>query len=78
MGKLALIRPDIVVLGLGRDETDVEIDRLLAAMPTTKFIVLSSEGRKAVGYELRMHRTTLPDVSPAGLIDLLRKAISKS
>jgi DNA-binding NarL/FixJ family response regulator len=75
-GRLSAIAPDIVIFGLRHDETEAAADRLPALLPAASFIVLSNDGRDAFGYALDMRKTTFADVSPAVLIDFLRKAVT--
>jgi chemotaxis response regulator CheB len=74
--RLTTIRPDLVVIGLRRNETDAVIRTLLARMPATKFIGFSSNGRTTLGYELRLYQTELGDASPDVLIDFIRSCAS--
>lgn len=70
--RLRAIRPDLVVIGLRPNETVAVIRALLTQVPDTKFITLSSNGRSALGFELRLYQTDLGDASLDGLIDFIR------
>jgi hypothetical protein len=70
--RLTSMRPDLVVIGLGRNETDGIIRGLLRMLPATKFIAFSGNGRGAFGFELQVYQTDLGDASPGVLIDFVR------
>lgn len=69
--KLTSARPDLVLIGLRGDESDEVVVPVLTCLPAAKFIVFSSDGRQASGYELQLQRTKLADLSPQGLINFI-------
>ena len=72
--RLQRLRAQLVIIGLHRHETEALIRALLARLPGSKFIALAHDGRSIAGYELRLNRTTLSDLSPEGLIDFIGAA----
>jgi DNA-binding NarL/FixJ family response regulator len=69
--QLQQLRPHLVIIGLRENETDALIRALLAQLPSSKFIALTSDGRSIVGYELRLNRISLSNSSPDDLIDFV-------
>jgi len=69
--RLQQLRPRLVVIGLRGDETDRLIRTLLMQLPSSKFVALSPDGRSIVGYELRVSRVTLSDLSPQEVIGFI-------
>jgi hypothetical protein len=65
--RLKTIRPELVVIGLRRNETDAVIRTLLTQLPATKLITFSSNGRSVLGFELRLHQIDLADASQDAL-----------
>jgi hypothetical protein len=72
--RLRRLRPQLVIIGLHESETEALISVLLTRLPGSKFIVLSHDGRSIAGYERRLNRTPLPNLSPEGLFDFIRTA----
>jgi hypothetical protein len=66
--------PDFVVLGLGDAELPADCDRLLAAHPACKVLGIQPREGSAVLYELVPRRRALREVSPAQLVEEIRKA----
>ena len=71
--RLQPLRPDLVVIGLRRTESDATIATLLPLMPKAKFIVISHDARTVIGYELRLTKTGLSDLSPDAFFDFIRQ-----
>src|SRR5262245_8902603 len=69
--RLQRLCPDLVIIGLRENETDTEIGALLAELPSSKFIALSSDGRSIMGYELRLSQIKLSDLSPEVLVNFI-------
>jgi hypothetical protein len=65
------LRPDLVVIGLRRSETDNTITELLVSLPRTKFVAVSHDAR-ITGYELQLRQTPLSDSSPEALIRFIQ------
>lgn len=65
------IEADAVVLGLSDSELPDFGRRLLTAHPDTKFLGISSDGRKGFLYELRPHAIPLGELSPTVLVNAL-------
>ena len=69
--QLQQLRPHLVIIGLCENETDTMVRALMMHVPSSKFIVLSYDGRSIVGYELRVSQIELSTLSPEGLIDFI-------
>jgi DNA-binding NarL/FixJ family response regulator len=69
--QLQQLRPHLVIIGLRENETDTLVRALLTHAPSSKFIVLSHDGRSILGYELRVCRIELSTLSPERLIDFI-------
>lgn len=68
--RLRAIAPDVILIGLGRNEGD-EIGRTLATLvPTAKVIACSSDGRRAFVH-MNTRCTALLDVSAKMLIEAI-------
>jgi DNA-binding NarL/FixJ family response regulator len=73
LANLQQLRPELVVIGLAAMETDAAVRVLQQALPNTKFLALSADGRRMFGYSGTAHRIELADASPHVLIDFLRR-----
>jgi hypothetical protein len=69
--RLPELRPDLVVIGLHRRETDDIVETLLMLLPKAKFIAFSADGRTVIGYELRLYKAALSEMSPDGFIGFI-------
>ena len=72
--RLQRLHPDLVIIGLQRNETDCLARTLLMQLPVRKCIAFSHDGRSIVGYELQVHRVVLTDYSPQGVVDFIGAA----
>ena len=72
LANLRQLRPELVVIGLAATETDAALRVLQQALPNTKFLALSADGRRVFGYGGGVRRLELADASPQALIDFLR------
>lgn len=70
--QLRAIRPDLVLIGLRRNEPDAIALSLLMALPRAKVIAFSSDARLAYVHQMRPHRTELVNVSKETLLALLK------
>ena len=69
--QLAAISPDLILIGLAKNEAD-EIGLPLARLlPNAKVIAFSSDGRHAFVHRLRPQRIALLEVSPQMLVDAI-------
>ncbi len=68
-GLLAL-RPDLVVIGLRRNEGEAVVLRLLELTPRAKVVAVTHDGRNILGFELQRRRFS--DLSPHDLLDFIR------
>jgi len=66
--RLPPIAPDLVLVGLARNEGDEIGLSLVRRLPTAKVIAFSSDGRHAFVHGMQPQRTELLDVSPQALI----------
>ena len=73
LGNLRQLRPDLVAIGLAAMETDASVRALHEALPNTKFLALSADGRRVFGYSGPARQVELADASPQVLIDFLRR-----
>jgi DNA-binding NarL/FixJ family response regulator len=73
LANLRQLRPDLVVIGLAAMETDAAVHALHEALPNTKFLALSADGRRVFGYSGDARQVELADASPQVLIDFLRR-----
>ena len=69
--RLQRLRPRLVIIGLREGETDAAIRALILRLPSSKFIALSDDGRSIMGYELRLSRIGLADLSPEAFVDFI-------
>jgi DNA-binding NarL/FixJ family response regulator len=65
-------RPDVMVLGLRSGESCHQFRHLLDEYPQLRLLALTADGRTAQLYELKPQLTTLLDVSPRTLLELIR------
>jgi hypothetical protein len=70
--QLRRLRPDIVVIGLRRSESDAAVITLLTLLPKVKFIVFSHDAGSVTGYELRVMKTELSNLSPDQFVAFMR------
>jgi DNA-binding NarL/FixJ family response regulator len=69
--RLRSLPPDLILIGLRRDEGDEIGLSLVRHLPTAKVISFSSDGRHAFVHRMQPQRTVLPGVSPQMLIDAI-------
>jgi hypothetical protein len=69
--RLAALRPALIVIGVEDADPDAEVRSLIRRLPASRFIAIASDGRMT-GYELRVRRTDLSDLSPDGLIGFIQ------
>jgi hypothetical protein len=62
--RLRSLAPDLILIGLRRDEGDQIGLSLVRHLPNVKVIAFSSDGRDAFVHRMQPQRTVLPDVSP--------------
>jgi DNA-binding NarL/FixJ family response regulator len=70
--RLRAARPDFVLIGLRRGESDAIARTVLIALPDTKIIAFSSDVRHVWVHQMRPYRTELHDFSPEALIAHLK------
>src|SRR5205814_2044736 len=76
-GQLApRLRPELVVIGLASGESVALVKKLLLMVPAALVIAFAEDGRRAVGYELRLHSTDLIDASPESLTAFILAAVA--
>jgi DNA-binding NarL/FixJ family response regulator len=69
--KLRTVAPDLILIGLRRNEGDEIGLSLLRILANAKVIAFSSDGRHAFVYRMQPQRIVLIDVSPHALIDTI-------
>jgi DNA-binding NarL/FixJ family response regulator len=69
--ELAGLRPDVVVIGLERQESDDFGADLLADLPDARLLLMSADGAVACLYDLRPYRRVLTDFSADQLVAAL-------
>jgi hypothetical protein len=72
------VPPDVVILGLTAAEDATLVPALLARWPGAQVMTVMPEGENAVVYELRPHRRTLGQMSPAEIVETLRDAVHRN
>jgi DNA-binding NarL/FixJ family response regulator len=72
---VAIETPDVVVVELNADGLDPLGNHVLRHQPNASVLGLSADGRFAAMYQLRLHRTTVLEVSPEGLRKAIRSAM---
>lgn len=66
---LRALSPDLILIGLERNEEDEIGLSLVKSMPNAKVIAISSDARNAFIHCMQPRRTVLPGVSPQALIE---------
>ena len=66
------IRPELVVVGAQRQESNDDIAAMLAQLPAAKVIAFSADWREISGYCGTLHQLTVADASPQSFVELLR------
>lgn len=69
--QLRALAPDLILIGLRRDEGDETGLSLVQLFPNAKVIAFSSDGRHAFVHRMQPQRIALIDVSPQALIDTI-------
>jgi hypothetical protein len=69
--RLAVIGPDLIVIGLRRNESDAVIRRLLSQLPDARVIAFWANGRAVAGFELRLYRVDLGHAPPETLVEFI-------
>ena len=69
--QLRALAPDLILIGLGRDEGDEIGLSLMRFLPNAKVIAFSSDLRHAFVHRMQPQRIALLDVSPQMLIDTI-------
>lgn len=69
--RLQALGPDLVLIGLRRDEGDEIGLSLVRLLPNAKVIAFSSDARHAFVHRMQPQRTALLDVSPRMLLDTI-------
>ncbi|MGQ0647752.1 MAG: hypothetical protein ACT4P7_09265 [Gemmatimonadaceae bacterium] len=66
--------PHVLILGADRDEWSAEHLSLFRAHPHTHVLLLGNDARSASMYELQVHRTAIPELSPRAILAAVREA----
>jgi DNA-binding NarL/FixJ family response regulator len=71
-------RAEVIVIGLPDGDLPAECGELLDAQPHVRVFGVGANGREAFLYQTRTHRIPLGEVSPQGLVQAIRTAVSTS
>ena len=66
---------DVVILALASPDEIPAYDALLYRHPRLHLLAMVDDARGALLSELRPHRASVGDVSPAGLVDAIRASV---
>jgi DNA-binding NarL/FixJ family response regulator len=69
--QLRALAPNLILIGLGRNEGDEIGGSLVRLLPDAKVITFSSNGRDASVHRMQLQRVALPEVSSRVLIDTI-------
>jgi DNA-binding NarL/FixJ family response regulator len=69
-------RAEVIVIGLPDGDLPAECGELLDAQPHVRVFGVGANGREAFLYQTRTHRIPLGEVSPLGLAEAIRAAVS--
>ena len=67
--------PDILVVGINNSDLSASCEKLLTEHPRTLVVGVTDDARRAYLYELRPWAVPLGEVSPHGLVDVIRAAV---
>jgi DNA-binding NarL/FixJ family response regulator len=73
--RVAAERPDVVIVGLERDEPPAICGELLSDHPRVRIVAVEESGRRASLYELRPTCTVLHELSGDELVASIRRAV---
>jgi DNA-binding NarL/FixJ family response regulator len=68
---LRLLAPELILVGLGRNESDEVGLSLLHLLPAAKIIAFSSDGHHAFVHRMQPQRAEFLNISPQMLIDAI-------
>lgn len=68
----ALEGADVAIIGARQAEDSAVASRMLAASPRIRVVVVATNGRRAVLWEMRPYKVALHDVSPQALVTAVR------
>lgn len=69
-------RAEVIVIGLPDGDLPAQCRELLDAQPHIRVLGVGANGREAFLYQTRTHRIPLGEVSPQGLAEAIRAAVS--
>jgi DNA-binding NarL/FixJ family response regulator len=69
--RLRALAPDLILIGLDKNEAEEIGVTLVRLLPNAKVIALSNDGRHAFVYRMHPQRTELLDVSAQMLVDTI-------
>ena len=69
------IQPDIVIMGVEGSELPGIGSHLLNEFPHVKLLGVTADAQHLSLYELRPHAGLIGDISPQGLLDVIRKSV---
>jgi DNA-binding NarL/FixJ family response regulator len=72
--RLRILKPEVVIVSLRRDEADDIAAQLLEIVPTAKIVALSADNRNALCCVMRPHGLVLSDFSPQEIAGFISRA----
>ena len=71
--RLRAARPDFILVGLRRGETDAVALSILTALPNAKVVAFSTDFHRVWIHQMQPHRTEMHDFSLDAMIALLKR-----
>jgi chemotaxis response regulator CheB len=71
--RLRAARPDFILIGLRRGETDAVALSILTALPNAKAVAFSNDFHRVWIHQMQPHRTEMHDFSLDAMIALLKR-----
>jgi chemotaxis response regulator CheB len=71
--RLRAARPDFILIGLRRGETDAVALSILTALPNAKVVAFSNDFHRVWIHQMQPHRTEMHDFSLDAMIALLKR-----
>jgi chemotaxis response regulator CheB len=71
--RLRAARPDCILIGLRRGETDAVALSILTALPNAKVVAFSNDFHRVWIHQMQPHRTEMHDFSLDAMIALLKR-----
>jgi hypothetical protein len=68
------VMPDVVVVGAMEPAGAGVAEAMLGRWPKSRILMIATDGRRAVMYELRPHKRELGELSPGDLVETIRSS----